>query len=192
MSKNEKNLGSYGVPSFDTGENPYFDYPAAPLQQGQQAGFPGGPQGGFPQGGFAPGGAGIPMQGGQMPGMGMMPMQGGQMPGMGMMPTQGGMMPPQVPSGGGFPGQVGGQPFQEESYIENILRLNRGKMATVYMTFENNSEWNAKVFKGIVEAAGRDHIVLSDPQTGRRYLLLMVYLNYITFDEELNYEYPFA
>lgn len=79
----------------------------------------------------------------------------------------------------------------EQSYIENILRLNLGKEATVYMTFENNSEWNAKVFKGRLEAAGRDHIILSDPKTGKRYLLLMVYLDYVTFDEKLSYEYPF-
>ncbi|XKE55715.1 spore coat protein GerQ [Sutcliffiella horikoshii] len=91
-----------------------------------------------------------------------------------------------------YPGQdVPGMLPLEQSYIENILRLNRGKLATVYMTFENNREWNAKIFKGIIEAAGRDHIILSDPQTGKRYLLLMVYLDYITFDEELDYEYPF-
>jgi spore germination protein Q len=80
----------------------------------------------------------------------------------------------------------------QESYIENILRLNKGKVATVYTTFENNQEWNAKVFKGIIEAAGRDHIILSDPQTGRRYLILMIYLDYVTFDEEIEYEYPFG
>lgn len=80
----------------------------------------------------------------------------------------------------------------EESYIENILRLNLGKMATVYMTFENNEEWNAKVFKGVLEAAGRDHIIISDPETGRRYLLLMVNLDYITFDQELQYFYPYT
>lgn len=80
----------------------------------------------------------------------------------------------------------------EQSYIENILRLNEGKRATVYMTFENNEEWNAKVFRGIVEAAGRDHIILRDPQTGKRYLLLMIYLDYVTFDEELNYQYPYG
>ncbi|MBO1003908.1 spore coat protein GerQ [Pseudogracilibacillus auburnensis] len=74
----------------------------------------------------------------------------------------------------------------EQSYIENILRLNRGKLATVYMTFDGDQ----KVFTGIIEAAGRDHIVLSDPQTGKRYLLLMVYLNYVTFDEEIVYSYP--
>jgi spore germination protein Q len=83
--------------------------------------------------------------------------------------------------------QTQGQLPLEESFIENILRLNLGKMATIYMTFENNSEWNAKIFRGILKAAGRDHIIISDPRTGMRYLLLMVNLDYITFDEELNY-----
>lgn len=78
----------------------------------------------------------------------------------------------------------------EESYIENILRLNKGKVATIYMTFENNDRWNAKIFKGVIEAAGRDHIIISDPETNKRYLLLTIYLDYITFDEEINYDYP--
>lgn len=80
----------------------------------------------------------------------------------------------------------------EQSYVENILRLNKGKLAKVYMTFENNERWNAKVFTGIIEAAGRDHLIISDPNTGKRYLLLMVYLDYVEFDEEINYQYPFG
>ncbi|WP_180994328.1 spore coat protein GerQ [Bacillus sp. Marseille-P3661] len=80
----------------------------------------------------------------------------------------------------------------EQSYIENILRLNKGKLATVYATFENNTEWNARIFRGIIEAAGRDHLILSDPQTGMRYLIPMIYLDYVTFDEEIEYEYPFT
>ncbi len=88
--------------------------------------------------------------------------------------------------------QIPGMLPVEQSYIENILRLNKGKLATVYATFENNSQWNAKVFTGIIEAAGRDHLILSDPQTGKRVLLPMVYLDYVTFDEEIEYEYPFG
>lgn len=80
----------------------------------------------------------------------------------------------------------------EQSYIENILRLNRGKIATIYMTFENNEEWNAKVFRGVVEAAGRDHVILRDPESNTRYILLMIYVDYITFDEELEYDYPYG
>jgi spore germination protein Q len=103
-------------------------------------------------------------------------------------------MPPAVPSGS-FVTPTGGNivtaPAVEESYVENILRLNRGKMGTFYMTYENNREWNAKVFKGVVEAAGRDHIIISDPTTGMRFLLLTLNLDYVTFDEPIAYEYPF-
>ncbi|WP_078414462.1 spore coat protein GerQ [Priestia abyssalis] len=104
--------------------------------------------------------------------------------------VQGAFQAPQQfpPIGTGAPQAPGGMLPLEESYIENILRLNKGKVATVYMTFEGN---NQKVFKGVIEAAGRDHIVLSDPQTGKRYILLMVYLDYVTFDEEIEYTYPF-
>lgn len=101
--------------------------------------------------------------------------------------------PPQGPQQPTFPTAPVTPPvvFTEQSYIENILRLNRGKIATIYMNFEN-SEWGSQIFQGIVEAAGKDHIIISDPNTGVRYILLMIYLNYITFDEEINYEYPFA
>ena len=83
------------------------------------------------------------------------------------------------------------RPIEEESYIENILRLNLGKQVSVYMNFEN-SQWGSKIFKGILEAAGKDHIIISDSVTNMRYLLLSIYLDYITFDEEINYYYPFA
>ncbi|OAS82975.1 spore coat protein GerQ [Metabacillus litoralis] len=127
--------------------------------------------------------AGQPMQ--MQQGAGYQPYPTYQYPGQFAQP---GLQVPPMPQQPGPSQNIPGMLPMEESYIENILRLNRGKVATVYMTFENNREWNAKVFKGVVEAAGRDHIILSDPQTGMRYLLLMVYLDYVTFDEELNYD----
>lgn len=78
----------------------------------------------------------------------------------------------------------------EQSYIENILRLNIGKVATVYMNFEN-SQWGSKIFKGTILAAGKDHLILKDLNSETRFLLLSIYLDYITFDEEINYDYPF-
>lgn len=80
----------------------------------------------------------------------------------------------------------------QQSYIENILRLNRGEEVTVYMTFPEGSDWQSRTFKGVIEAAGRDHLILSDPQTNKRYLLLMVYLDYVVFDDEINYSYPYG
>ncbi|MFT4416223.1 spore coat protein GerQ [Fredinandcohnia humi] len=99
-------------------------------------------------------------------------------------------MPTQFPQTTGVASDIPGMLPLEESYIENILRLNKGKLATVYMGFDNGAQ--SKVFRGVIEAAGRDHIILSDPQSGMRYLLLMVFLQYVTFDEELEYEYPFG
>ncbi|OIJ21831.1 spore coat protein GerQ [Anaerobacillus alkalidiazotrophicus] len=103
--------------------------------------------------------------------------------------------PPGFPSGFPQPFPTPQQPGMlplEQSYIENILRLNRGKVGTFYMTYENNQEWNAKIFRGVVEEAGRDHIIISDPQSGTYYLLLMLNLDYVTFEEPLEYEYPFG
>jgi spore germination protein Q len=104
-------------------------------------------------------------------------------------PPAGAGAAPTAPQAGA---QVQGMLPIEQSYIENILRLNKGKMVTVYTTFEGNSQWNAKTFTGIIEAAGRDHLILSDPQTGQRTLITMVSFDYATFDEELEYEYPFG
>ena len=87
--------------------------------------------------------------------------------------------------------QMMNQSFEEESYIENILRLNLGKEVSVYMNFEN-SQWGSKIFKGTLEAAGKDHIIISDLNNNTRYLLLTIYLNYITFDDEINYYYPYG
>jgi spore germination protein Q len=140
----------------------YQGYPNAPRQQGMP--FPS-QSGGFP-----------PMQppSGGMPGGGM---AGGMPGGMG---------------GGGAAGSVPGMLPLEQSYIENILRLNKGKLVHVFTTFENNNQWNAKEFVGIIEAAGRDHLILSDPQTGKRYLIPMVHLDYVTFEEEVEYESQFG
>jgi spore germination protein Q len=92
--------------------------------------------------------------------------------------------PAQIPAPGQLP--------LEQSYIENILRLNRGKVAHVHMTFNHEGGSKSEVFTGVIEAAGRDHIIISDPQTGKRYLLLMVYLDYVTFDEPIEYSYPIS
>lgn len=80
----------------------------------------------------------------------------------------------------------------EQSYIENILRLNRGKKIKAYFSFPDSTDWRDKVFEGIIEQAGKDHLVLSDPSTGKWQLILLIYLNFIEFDETINYNYPYA
>ncbi|MCT1901239.1 spore coat protein GerQ [Oceanobacillus sojae] len=91
---------------------------------------------------------------------------------------------PQPSSGNG-----GGQLTNQQSFIENILRLNRGKLGTFYLTFEGQQPTS---FRGYLEEAGRDHILIREEDSERRFLLLMVYLDYVLFDEQINYAYPYG
>lgn len=77
---------------------------------------------------------------------------------------------------------------EEQSYIENILRLNAGKKTKLHVTVPGSKEWQDRVFEGIIEQSGRDHIIMSNPQTGEWYLVLMIYLDFVTFEEPINYK----
>ena len=77
--------------------------------------------------------------------------------------------------------------FTEESYIDNILRLNKGKKVKIHITIPGTNELQDKIFDGIIEQIGKDHIVVSSPETGNWYLILIIYITFITFDERINY-----
>lgn len=92
----------------------------------------------------------------------------------------------------GYPNQeyaptAGNTLFNEQSYVENILRLNKGKMGRFYCSFPDSNDWRDTVFTGIIDEAARDHLIINNPNTGKWYLILMVYLNYVEFDEQINY-----
>lgn len=88
---------------------------------------------------------------------------------------------------------IGGTvPDDEQSFIENILRLNKGKNARAYFSFPDSTEWRNKVFEGIIDEAGKDHLVLHNTKTGTWQLILLIYLNYVEFDEEIIYSHSFS
>ena len=74
----------------------------------------------------------------------------------------------------------------DQSYIGNVLKLNKGKRATFHVTIPQSTEWHDKVFDGIIEQAGNDHIIISNPTNGEWYLILMTYLDFVTFLEPIN------
>ena len=80
-----------------------------------------------------------------------------------------------------------GNLYEEQSYIENILRLNKGKVGKFFMSYPDSLNWKDKTYTGVIEQSGRDHIIVSDPKTGKWYLLLLIYLDYVEFDEKINY-----
>ena len=75
----------------------------------------------------------------------------------------------------------------EQSYIENILRNNIGKKVRVHTSFSDSVEWRDRVFTGIIEHAGRDNLIINDKENNKSYLILMIYLDFVEFDEEIIY-----
>ncbi|MCP1143562.1 spore coat protein GerQ [Lysinibacillus endophyticus] len=103
-----------------------------------------------------------------------------------------------TPMGGQTPSGIPAQgpsaaTLREESYIENILRLNRGKPATFFFTVpsanvqQDTANGNTIRVRGVVVEAGRDHAIIRELDTNHNYLFPMIYFDFAEFDEELNY-----
>ena len=80
----------------------------------------------------------------------------------------------------------------EQSYIENILRLNKGKRVNAYVSYPDSSEWQNKIYSGTIEEAGKDHLIIKDPTTGNWYLIRLIYLNYVEFMEPIIYSHLYS
>lgn len=69
-------------------------------------------------------------------------------------------------------------------YADNIFYLNIGKHARVYFSYPDSLEWRDRIFEGIIKAAGRDYLILTQDD-GKDLLLWLIYINYAEFDEDL-------
>lgn len=75
----------------------------------------------------------------------------------------------------------------EQSYIENILRMNKGKRCKVFASFPDSTEWRDRIYDGIIEQAGKDHLIVSSPETNDWYLIPLIYFDWVEFEEPINY-----
>ena len=107
-----------------------------------------------------------------------------QMPQMQMGQQQ--MVPPPVTLPSGIPS---GLPAGEQSYIENILRLNIGEPGIFHFSFSNTlgDDLNVRNVAGYVEAAGRDHVIIHEAGTDHQFLFPMIYFDYAEFEGQVNY-----
>lgn len=81
---------------------------------------------------------------------------------------------------------------REQSYIENILRLNKGQKIKAYVSYPDSSAWQNKVYEGIIEEAGKDHLIIRDPVNNIWYLIRIIYLNYVEFMDPIIYSHAYS
>lgn len=71
------------------------------------------------------------------------------------------------------------------NYIEDVLKNNKGKKISLSIIIPNDKQ-QEKIFNGIIEKSGKDFLIISNPEDGKFYLIPLMYLNYIKFDENIN------
>ena len=76
--------------------------------------------------------------------------------------------------------------YNQRDYAENLFKANIGKRLEVYVSFSDSIEWRDSIFKGILEDAGRDFLLIRDENSNKRYVLWNVYLDYVVFEGEVN------
>ena len=76
--------------------------------------------------------------------------------------------------------------FNNNNFIDDVLKNNKGKKVVISITLPNNKDFQEKTFNGIVEQTGKDYIIIYNPEDGKYYLIPLMYLNYIKFDEKIN------
>ena len=82
--------------------------------------------------------------------------------------------------------------YNEQSFIENILRLNKGKKVNAFVSFPDSTQWRDKIFSGLIEEAGKDHLIIKDVTNGNWYLIRILYLDYVEFMEPINYSHAYS
>ena len=76
--------------------------------------------------------------------------------------------------------------INNDKKLEDILKINKGKKASIYTSFKNSNEWKDKIFTGIIEDSYKDYIVLSDPKTGTWYIIPIKCIGFIKSEECIN------
>lgn len=73
------------------------------------------------------------------------------------------------------------------NHMSDLVKNNIGKQVCVYLTFPNSNDFRDFKIEGILEQSGEDYVILSVPSTGKWHLIPSVYVDLITFDENVNY-----
>lgn len=75
------------------------------------------------------------------------------------------------------------EPFEDNSIL---FKKNVGKKVKIYATFPNSKEWRDRTLSGIIEGINNNFLIISDPKSGAWYLIPIINISYIEFEEKIN------
>lgn len=72
----------------------------------------------------------------------------------------------------------------ENSFVNSVLRTALNKQAKFYFSYPDSIKWRDMVYEGKLLVVGEDYIVVREKATNHLHVLLMLYLEYVVFEEE--------
>lgn len=72
----------------------------------------------------------------------------------------------------------------ENSFVNAVLRTAINKNAKFYFSYPDSIKWRDMVYDGKLLLVGEDYIVVKEKTTNHLHVLLMLYLEFVVFEEE--------
>lgn len=72
----------------------------------------------------------------------------------------------------------------ENSFVNSVLRTALNKNAKFYFSYPDSIKWRDMVYEGKLLVVGEDYIVVREKTTNHLHVLLMLYLEYVVFEEQ--------
>lgn len=91
-----------------------------------------------------------------------------------------------IPNQGNIPINNYQTMYDQGNYVEGLLKQNIGKEAMVHASFADSTEWRDSIFTGRIQGVGKDYVLIYDNKTNNTYLIWSVYIDYISFKENIN------
>lgn len=72
----------------------------------------------------------------------------------------------------------------ENSFVNAILKNAIGKEANFYFSYPDSIKWRDMMYEGKLMIVGEDYMVVREKKTGHNHVLLLLYLEFVVFEEE--------
>lgn len=89
-----------------------------------------------------------------------------------------------VASGKAGPTSILDTKDSENSFVNSVLRTALNKRAKFYFSYPDSIKWRDMVYDGKLLVVGEDYMVVRETTTNHLHVLLLLYLEYVVFEEE--------
>lgn len=69
-----------------------------------------------------------------------------------------------------------------DTFVNTVLRNTIGRRAQLYFSYPDSDKWRDIVYDGIIEVIGEDYIIITDFETRKIQVLLMLYLEWVEYE----------